>query len=171
MHMLHFQLRFGDDPIRQTPTIRPQDFYYNGPRCVIKPQELVVCVPCAAPDHRHIEANRATCELSTFQGWKKPELNMSVAAWVFDNQSDKLFILDCGETLFKFLNVGVQHKASFTRCRICPEAFFGFDKSWDENDEEEDMDWDDDVDSGIDGDFNLNHVYIAYENIDNAIQI
>jgi hypothetical protein len=196
--MLHFKLRFGDDPNLQTPQIRTQDFYYYGPRCVIKPQEIAVCVPCVVDNHQHTKADPAVCELSTFSGWKTPDNLESIAAFVLDNLSTKYLVLESGESLYRFLTVGSVLNAPFTKCRICPTSFFDFknvqhgynnnnnnnnnNADYDDDDDDNDddrMDYDDDdddeynndSDSGISGDVNNHMVYIALENIENVTDL
>jgi hypothetical protein len=170
MHMLHFQLCTSLDPEQLTSCIKTQDFYYRGPTCFIKPYELAVCLPCANNCPEHIQVNQNECELSTMEGWMSPNELQSVAAYVLDNQSEKIFILETGQSLFRLLNIAMIHKAIHTKCRINP--IFCFEYVNEHHDEDELMDYDDnddninDGDSGIFGDVNCNMVYIALESLD-----
>ena len=177
MHMLHFQLSMSVDPELLTQHIRTQDFFYRGPTCVIKPNELAVCMPCANNNNEHMEADEHACELNTFDGWMTPNGAQSVAAYVMDNQSEKWLVLENGQSLFRFLSIAMIHEATHVKCRINPTLCFEFKNAQPEEEDdfmdyENIMDYDDDdddvnsVDSGIYGDINRNMVYIALEPLD-----
>jgi hypothetical protein len=167
MHMLHFQLQEGQDVQNQLPDIKTHDFYYNGPQCTIRPHEVVVCVPCVCPLAHHQEPNRHTCQLRTVAGWQEIDEPTSVVAYVFDNYTHKTFVLENGESLFRFITIGIIHGTNIDKCKIASEDFFGFERDEYDSDEDDFMD----TDSGIDGDFAKYVVVMALEDIDYAIEI
>jgi len=166
MHMLHFQLREGENVENQLHDIKTHDFYYNGPQCVIRPRELVVCVPCVCPLAHHQEPSRHTCQLRTVAGWQIIDIPRSVVAYVFDNYTNKTFVLENGESLFRFITIGIMHGTNIDKCKIASEDFFGFERDEYDSDEEVYID----TDSGIDGDFEY-VVVMSLEDIDVAVEM
>ena len=179
MHVLHFQL--GINHIREmlSLNIRTQDFFYRGPTCVIRPNELAMCLPCANNSFDHTGHDGDACELATMQGWMPPARSQSVATYILDNQSGKHLVLEQGQSLFKTLTVGLKHRALYTKCRVNPHYYFQYTHNaydhelMDEDDDDDDPDAidqtdddDDDDDEGIYGDINTNIVYIALEHVE-----
>jgi len=168
MHVLHFQLCMSVDPELLSQQIRAQDFIYRGPTCVIRTNEIAICLPCANNNYEHNDLHEQECELSTMEGWMTPNGFQSVAAYILDNQSDKCFILENGQSLFRVLTIFLIHKAECTKCRVDPISCFKFENLHPAEDDIMDYleDDSDSLDSGIYGDINQNMVYIALESID-----
>lgn len=169
MHVLHFQLSMSIDPeLLSSHRIRTQEFLYRGETCVIRPNDLAVCLPCANNTYEHNQISEHECELSTMEGWMTPSALQSVAVYVVDNQSEKCFVLENGQSLFRVLTIGLIHKAQYTRCRINPMSCFEFKNLHPDEDDlmeyfEDDAD---SIDSGIYGDINHNMVHFALESLD-----
>lgn len=157
MHMLHFNVNDDDET---------REFYYPGPTCIIRPQEVVVCVPCVCPLKSHQYFNRQTCQLKMFSGWQEIKKPCSVCAFVVDNLTDKTFVLDSGETLNKVLSALANFGIKAEKCQIGSESVFEYENNMEIDDFEEEEDDTMDTDSGIDGDIIPNVVRIAFENVD-----
>jgi hypothetical protein len=160
--MLHFRVDDNDDDDET------RDFYYPGPTCIIRPQEVVVCVPCVCSLKAHDYFNRQTCQLKTFSGWQEIKKACSVTAFVIDNSTDKTFVLDNGETLCRFLSVMTNFGIKPEKCQIGSESVFEYENTMEVDDFEEDEDDTMETDSGIDGDVgesNPNVILIAFESV------
>jgi hypothetical protein len=161
--MLHFRDRIDDDDDEN----ETRDFYYPGPTCIIRPQEVVVCVPCVCPLKSHQYFNRQTCQLKTFSGWQEITKPCSVTVFVLDNSTDKTFVLDNGETLCRFLSAVDNFGIKPEKCQIGSESVFEYENTMEVDDFEEEDEDDNtmETDSGIDGDVNPNVVRIAFESV------